>query len=121
MSNTFAMQENVDVRAPAGFLPALKDRPHPQRRRAITAAHPQVKTLIAPDPITAVIILAVVFGQTAIAALFGHLGLAYWWLLLVAAYGIGAFANHAMFVAIHDATHGAIFHSPRMNKIFLII
>jgi sphingolipid 4-desaturase/C4-monooxygenase len=106
---------------PDTFLPGQKDRPHPQRRRAITAAHPEVKTLMGPDRRTAIIILGVVLAQTAMAGLFGYLGLAYWWLLLIAAYGIGAFANHAMFVAIHDATHGAIFHSPRMNKIFCII
>jgi sphingolipid 4-desaturase/C4-monooxygenase len=107
--------------AQSDFLPAHKDRPHPQRRRAITAAHPEVKKLLAPDPVTAVIILGAVLFQTAMAALFGHLGFGYWWLALIAAYGIGAFANHAMFVAIHDATHGAIFDSPRLNKLAAIL
>lgn len=118
--------ETQDVRSDAiavreGFIPASKDRPHPQRRRDILAAHPEVASLFRPDPITAVIIVAVVLGQTAIAAVFGHLGLHYWWLLLIAAYCIGAFANHAMFVAIHDAVHNAIFESPTLNKWFAII
>ncbi|MGP0057815.1 MAG: fatty acid desaturase [Beijerinckiaceae bacterium] len=112
---------SAEIPAPVAFLSARKDRPHPQRRRDITAAHPEVETLFSPDPITAVIILAVVLGQTALAAFFGHLGLGYWWLLLIAAYCIGAFANHAMFVAIHDAVHNAIFESPTLNKWFAII
>jgi sphingolipid 4-desaturase/C4-monooxygenase len=111
----------AEASAADAFLVGQKNRPHPQRRRAITAAHPEVVTLLGPDKRTALIILAVVLGQTAIAAFFGHLGLDYWWLTLIAAYGIGAFANHAMFVAIHDAIHNAIFASPTMNKWFAII
>jgi sphingolipid 4-desaturase/C4-monooxygenase len=121
MSNAIPLTGSVEVEVPESFLPAQKDRPHPSRRRLITAAHPEVKALLGPDVVTAWIILGVVIGQTALAALFGHLGFAYWWLTLIAAYGIGAFTNHAMFVAIHDATHGAIFDSPRWNKWFAII
>lgn len=104
-----------------GFIPTPYDRPHPQRRRMITAAHPEVIALLRPDRRTAVIIVCVVLGQTALAALFGHLGFAYWWALLIGAYCIGAFANHAMFVAIHDACHNAIFESPSWNKWIAII
>ena len=112
---------STPAEVPTTFLPPHSERPHPPRRRAITAAHPEVVKLLGPDPITAVIIVAVVLGQTAIAALIGRLGFDYWWLLLIAAYGIGAFANHAMFVAIHDAVHNAIFDSPTLNKWFAII
>jgi sphingolipid 4-desaturase/C4-monooxygenase len=98
------------------FLRTDFPRPHPPRRRAILAARPEVASLIGHDSRTAVITLCVVAGQTAIAAGFGFLGLAYWWAALLAAFCIGAFANHAMFVVIHDATHNCIFKSNSLNK-----
>src|ERR1700683_3266860 len=101
---------------PESFLPAERMRPPPQRRKAILAAVPEVPSLAGHDPMTAVITVGVVLGQTALAALFGHLGLGYWWLGLLAAYCIGAFANHAMFVVIHDAVHNTIMKTPLGNK-----
>jgi sphingolipid delta-4 desaturase len=98
------------------FIPTTLKRPHPLRRRAILAAHPEVATLICHDRRTAAITLAVVVGQTLVAALCGWLGTAYWWVALVAAVGVGAFANHAMFVVIHDATHDVIFKNLSANK-----
>jgi sphingolipid delta-4 desaturase len=112
----FLSATEADTKPAETFLPAKPERPHPVRRRAILNAHPEVARLIGHDPLTAVITLAVVLGQTALAALFGMLGLTYWWAALLAAYGIGAFANHAMFVVIHDATHNCIFDSNRLNK-----
>lgn len=111
-----AARREAHTGAREGFIPTWAKRPHPVRRRAILAAHPEVEDLIGHDPITAVITLAVVAGQTLIAAGFGALGLSYWWLALIAAFGIGAFANHAMFVVIHDATHNTIFRQRALNK-----
>jgi sphingolipid delta-4 desaturase len=98
------------------FLVGKPQRPHPIRRRAILAAHPEVAKLIGYDPLTALITLGVVLLQTAIAAGLGYLGFTYWWAALLAAYCIGAFANHAMFVVIHDATHNCVFASNSLNK-----
>ena len=98
------------------FLVAEPMRPHPQRRRAILAAHPEVAKLFVIDPLTAYITLGVVIGQSVIAGYLGHLGLGYWWLTLIVAYFVGAFANHAMFVVIHDAVHNTIFKTPDGNK-----
>ena len=71
------------------------DRSHIERRREILAAHPEVRTLIGRDRTTAWITICVVAGQICLAALFGELGIRYWWLALIGAYAIGAFANHA--------------------------
>ncbi|MBO0734719.1 MAG: fatty acid desaturase [Methylocapsa sp.] len=100
----------------ANYIPTTLPRPHPLRRRAILAAHPEVASLIGHDRRTAIITLGVVAGQTAIAAIFGFFGLSYWWAALLTAILIGAFANHAMFVVIHDATHNCIFKSNALNK-----
>ncbi len=98
------------------FLPTTLKRPHPPRRRAILAAHPEVASLIGHDPRTAAITLAVVLGQTLVAAFCGGLGLGYWWVAVLLAIGLGAFANHAMFVVIHDACHDVIFKGLSANK-----
>jgi sphingolipid delta-4 desaturase len=51
----------------------------------------------------------------------GKLGFSFWWLSLLIAYGVGAFANHANYVIIHDATHNLILRSKSWNKMVAII
>ena len=72
------------------------------------------------NPWTLLIALAVVSLQTALAFLFGKLGFGYWWLSLLVAYGVGAFANHSMYVLIHDAIHNLILPSKSWNKMIAI-
>ena len=67
------------------------------------------------NPWTALIALAIVVGQTVLAWWFGKLGFTYWWLSLLAAYFICAFANHANYVIIHDATHNLILSRKTWN------
>ena len=45
------------------FIPTTLPRPHPLRRRAILAAHPEVESLIGHDPVTAAITLATSSGR----------------------------------------------------------
>ena len=103
------------------FFPAELKRPHPIRRMAIIKAHPEVKALMGQDRWTAAICLGILVGQIGMAALLGHLGLGYWWVALIAAWCIGAFPNHAMFVIIHDATHNLVFKNVVLNKLLLIV
>lgn len=104
-----------------GFIPAELKRPHPIRRMAILRAHPEVKALMGHDILTFWITLGVVLGQGAIAIAMGRLGLDDWWLAIVAGWCIGAFANHAMFVVIHDATHNLVFKNVLYNKLTLVL
>ena len=92
------------------------DRSHINRRKAILAAHPEVRTLMGRDITTAWITLGIFLLQTGIATWIGSLGMSYWWLMLIVAYCVGAFANHAMFVIIHDSIHNTVFAHPTMNK-----
>jgi len=104
----------------SGFFISASDQPHPERTRAILAAHPEVRTFVGRNPGTALVALFVVSLQIALAAGMGGLGLSYWWLSLVLAYGVGAFANHCLYVVIHDATHRLIFSSRTANNIVAI-
>lgn len=56
-----------------------------------------------------------------------QLGLAFlladqpWWLLIAVAYGIGALANHALWVMVHECSHRLIFRRSAANRIAGII
>ena len=51
----------------------------------------------------------------------GRLGTGAWWAALLLAYGVGAFANHCLYVVIHDATHKLIFKNRAANYLVAII
>ena len=104
----------------ANFHQADFEQPHPQRTRAILKAHPEVRALVGRNPYTALIACLVLVVQTSIAFAMGRLGAAAWWVSLILAYGIGAFANHCTYVIIHDATHNLVFRSKFLNKLLAI-
>lgn len=97
------------------------DRSHVERRRNILKAHPQVKSLFGRDAVTFKITAALFVMQTAIAACLGALGLDHWGVTLLVAICVGAFANHANFVVIHDAIHNLVFENHLLNKLTAIL
>ncbi len=86
--------------------------PHKERTRAILKAHPEVREHIGRNPYSFLVILFVVGLQLTIAYLLSSQP---WWLALLAAFFIGAFANHACYVLIHEAAHNLIFKNRAMN------
>ena len=44
-----------------------------------------------------------------------------WWIVLAAAYLLGAFANHALFVMIHECTHNLLFKKKFLNLAAAIV
>jgi sphingolipid delta-4 desaturase len=102
------------------FFVSAGDQPHPSRSRAISGAHPDVRALIGRNPWTALIAVGVVCLQVALAATMGHLGLSHWWAALLIAYVVGAFANHCLYVVIHDAAHRLVFTSRAANMLVAI-
>jgi sphingolipid delta-4 desaturase len=109
--------------ATAHFVQSSQNQPHPGRTQEILRKYPQIGKLIGTrNPFTFAILLGVVGLQTGIAALigYGHASDAWygtWWMALLAAYLIGAFANHTLYVVIHEATHNLIFKSRFLNKV----
>jgi sphingolipid delta-4 desaturase len=99
--------------APTGdFLHSDAPEPHRERGRALFRNHPEAKALTGPNPASFILILFVVGIQTGIAFLLRGQP---WWVALVAAYGVGAFANHALYVLIHECSHNLVFRSARAN------
>lgn len=103
------------------FHQSTKDQPHPERTRAILKAHPEIKKLIGRNPWTALIMVGVVSLQTGLAYVMGNLGFEYWWLSLIVAFCVGAFANHCLYVIIHDSVHNMVFTSKVWNKMVAIL
>lgn len=97
------------------FFQSELDQPHPGRTQSILKAHPEVRTLFGRNPWTASIMAGIVLLQTGLAYGLGKLGLSYWWLSLALAWCVGAFANHSIYVVIHEATHNLIFQRRSWN------
>ena len=106
--------------APDNYTLADGPGPHPDRARRILAAHPEVRKQFEADRWSALWTLLVIGLQLGIAIALSVWD-APWWAILVAAYIVGAFANHALFVLIHDYTHNAVWKSSDANRAWGIV
>ena len=100
------------------FIHSDSAEPHKARTKEILKKHPEVRELIGRNPFSFVLILFVVGIQIIIAVLLRNQS---WWMALIAAYLIGAFANHCLFVLVHEAAHNLIFKRKSLNLISGII
>ena len=94
------------------FLYVDTPEPHRERTRGILKNHPEIRDLIGRNPVSFLLILGVVSIQTLMAFLVGNQP---WWVPFVAAYIVGAFANHCLFVLIHECAHNLIFKRKSAN------
>jgi sphingolipid delta-4 desaturase len=91
--------------------------PHLQRMRQILSTHPEVKELFGYTPSTALYAIAIVLLQILLGVILKHSSV---WIILISAYLIGAMANHALFVIIHECTHNLVFKKPVSNRLLAI-
>ncbi len=96
------------------FLFSSSPEPHSQRTRAILGDHPEIRKLIGKNPWTGPIIIGLVSLQFGIAWLIRDQP---WWVVPIAAYGLGAFIGHALFVLMHDTTHNLVYKKRWINNI----
>ncbi|VDD77661.1 unnamed protein product [Mesocestoides corti] len=90
------------------------EEPHVERRKEILNKHPEIKKLMGPDPLIAVIVLVEVIVQLAIASWISvyQPGWIVWSALV---YVVGATLNHSLGSAIHEIGHNLAFghkHGP---------
>lgn len=93
--------------------------PHVARRKAIMASHPEVSKLTGHEPLTKWLVIAVVALQFFVAHHLRHTH-PISWRFFAWAYVVGATANQALFLAIHELSHNLLFKKPFHNKIFAI-
>lgn len=103
---------------PTDFSWSQEPNPHHVRVRQILKQHPEVKELIGKNPYTIFMILGLVGAQIAISYFLKD---ASWWLVFLVAYGVGAFISHALWVMIHESSHGLIFRGKLPNLMAGII
>ena len=96
----------------ADFVHSDAPEPHRERGRSLFRNHPEARDLTGPNPASFLLILLVVGAQTGIAYLLRGQP---WWAALIAAFIVGAFANHALYVLIHECAHNLVFRSARAN------
>jgi len=94
------------------------EEPHATRRKQILAEHPEIKSLMGPDPRLKWWVLVLVsfqmFSACCIAAMQPS-----WMFLILAAYVLGGTINHSLSLAIHEIAHNLAFgHSrPLLNRL----
>jgi len=100
------------------YTSTVAPNPHIQRARDILRLYPEVKQYFGPYPLSALYIAGIVAFQLALAYLLRDTG---WLWVIGAAYLIGAFASHALFVLIHDAGHNLIVKNGVANRLWGIL
>jgi sphingolipid 4-desaturase/C4-monooxygenase len=88
--------------------------PHRMRTKKILKQFPQMRNLIGKNPATIFAIVGLVAFQVVLA--WSLRGDSSWWLVFGAAYLLGAFADHALFVMIHECAHQLLFKGRSANR-----
>jgi len=89
-----------------------ESEPHKKRTKEIINKHPEIRKLIGRNPFTILVILLCVTVQFTLAYFLKD---APWWAVFVAAYLVGAFACHTLFVCIHECAHNLLFKNRTLN------
>lgn len=92
--------------------------PHVERRKRLLETHPEVKKLFGINRYSAIAVIGIVALQIAIAFALQSSPL---WVLIVAGFCVGAYANHALWTLIHECTHNLVFRSTWANKTLAIV
>ena len=88
------------------FAFSAAPEPHRGRTKQLLSRHPEIRNLIGSNPVTFWWTVGIVALQIAVAWVAGGQP---WWVAVVAAYTVGAFADHALFVIIHETAHRLVF------------
>lgn len=96
------------------FVYSNCSEPHRGRTKEILKQCPGVRQLIGKNPLTIVAIIGLVLLQVGLAWLVSDQS---WWIVIGLAYLLGAFADHALFVMIHECAHRLIFKEQWANRL----
>jgi sphingolipid delta-4 desaturase len=102
----------------ANFHFSAEPEPHRVRTLQILKQYPEVKKLMGRNPLTIFAIIGLVGGMIGISYLVKDSA---WWLVLLVAYGVGAFFNHSLFVMIHECSHHLLFKNKTLNRLAAIV
>jgi len=100
------------------FARSSVEEPHAARRKAILAAHPEIRELFGPCWRTKYTVVAVVALQFAAASFARTLPLGQ---LLLLAWALGGLLTSNLFLAAHEVSHNLAFEEPRLNKVLGLV
>lgn len=95
------------------FVYSTQCEPHRIRTKNILKEHPDMRKLIGKNPKTIFAIIGLVAFQIILAWFVRDKS---WWIVAGAAYLLGAFADHALFVMIHECAHHLLFKNRSANR-----
>ena len=102
------------ARHPEGeFLWSEQPEPHGERRRRILARVPEIRRLYGREPRTFLVVLGVVATQLVLADACAR---APWVTVVGVAWMLGAMANHALYVLVHECAHDLVFARRWQNE-----
>lgn len=94
------------------FKESPSREPHRDRTKYLLTQHPEVRDYIGKNPRSFAYIVGLVVLQVALAWALRAQPI---WVMLLVAYFVGAFANHALFVLIHECAHNLVFRRKAAN------
>ncbi len=100
------------------FLFSDRREPHALRAREILRNHAEIRSLAGRNPWSVLLVVVLVAGQTALAAALGRAPI---WAVLVAAFAVGAFLDHTLWVLIHECAHNLMFRNASWNRVVAIV
>lgn len=106
-------RRNRGLRVSLDFSYDQEHNVHIKRAREIKARYPEVRTLMGNNPSTLVWSVGLVLVQ--LSAGYALASVSWVW-VFIAAYVFGAFANHALYVIMHECTHNLVFRNPSYNR-----
>jgi len=106
--------KNITNQKLTDFLYREEHEPHKKRAEAIRKAHPEVKELMGPEPLTKYMAVAIVLSHVFIAFLCKDLSLPWF---LFASYAICGTFQGGLFLAIHEISHNLAFKSLIKNRL----
>jgi sphingolipid delta-4 desaturase len=95
------------------FVYSAESEPHRIRTKKMLKEFPHIRELIGKNPMTIFAIVGVVAFMVALAWLVRDQS---WWVVFLAAYCLGAFGDHALFVLIHECAHHLLFKNRSANR-----
>src|SRR2546422_6381645 len=100
------------------FAYSAAAEPHRARTQDILRHHPEIRELIGTNPASLGWTAGIVTVQLVAAWLVAAQP---WWVVVAVAYTVGAFADHALFVMIHECTHRLVFKRKVPNQLTAIL
>lgn len=107
-----------DMSAKKAFLYVTCSEPHRTRTKEILKQFPSMRNLIGKNPFSFFAIVGLVTFQVWICWVVSEQS---WWIVAGTAYVLGAFADHALFVMIHECAHKLVFKNHSANRLAGII